>query len=177
MDRSRIAFRPMRAIYRNTLFAFLPFVLAAACSFLPREEPRVSRTRYLHLPSLFDYLTRNDREAGALNERRENLRGRIAGLESKLGSGGEGIPEAVLKSDIKKFREELQDVTAAEDLIRKKYYRTIHGAVTAVAGRMRIDYVFNIGEGLVYAPREDDITELVIQELSGMKARKAPQSR
>jgi len=42
---------------------------------------------------------------------------------------------------------------------------------------MRIDFVYNMGEGLVYSRREYDITEDILKELGSVRKRNAPPSR
>lgn len=151
-------------------------LFAAGCSSPVREQSREPRIRYLNLRTLFDYLAGDDGEVKALRGRREELRRKIDDLEGRLRPGGD-IPEAVLRSDIRKYDGELKEASRAEERLRGRYYDSINRAVTAVARRLDIDYVFNIGDDLVYSRRENDITELVIQEISGMKKRSAPQSR
>jgi len=152
-------------------------LFAAGCGTLAREESREPRIRYLDLKTLFDYLAAGDPGVKSLRERRDDLRRKVDELDGKLRQGGGGIPEAVLRSDMKKYDTELKEAGRAEERLRGKYYESINRAVTTVARRMEFDHVFNIGDDLVYSRRENDITELVLQELSNMKKRSAPQSR
>ncbi len=158
------------------LIAVLAFT-AAGCGTLAREESREQRIRYIDLVTLFDYLAAGDAGSKSLRERRDDLRRKVDELDGKLRQGGGGIPEAVLRSDLKKYEAELKEAGRSVDRLRGKYYESINRAVTNVARRMDIDHVFNIGDDLVYSRRENDITELVLQELSSMKKRSAPQSR
>lgn len=166
----------MKASQHIACILTLVTLFAAGCSSPVREESREPRIRYLNLRTLFDYLAGDDAEVKSLRGRREELRRIIDDLEGRLRPGG-GIPEAVLRSDIRKYEGELKETARAEERLRGKYYDSINRAVTSVARRIHVDYVFNIGDDLVYSRRENDITELVLQELSGMKKRSAPQSR
>ncbi len=160
---------------------FLPVFLAltVVCSngAAVREDRGAPRLRYLNLPVVFDHLASRDEQAAALKTRGENLKKTIRDLEDKLAAGGGGIPEPVLKGDIKKYTGEMKTLDEARGKLREKYYQAINRAVTTVARRMDIDYVFNIGDDLVYSRRENDITELVLQELVSIKNRNAPHSK
>lgn len=167
----------MKTIPHIVCFLVLMTIFAAGCSSPVREESREPRIRYLNIKTLFDYLAGDDAGVKSMRGRREELRRMMDDLEGKLKQGGGGIPEAVLRSDLRKYEGELRETGKAEDRLRAKYYESINRAVTSVARRINVDYVLNIGDDLVYARRENDITELVLQELSSMKKRSAPQSR
>ena len=161
---------------------FLPaafLVVTAACSnsAAVREDRGVPRMRYLNLPVIFDHLATRDEQAATLKARGENLKKIIRDLEEKLAAGGGGIPEPVLRNDLKKYAGEIKALDDARGKLREKYYEFINRAVTEVARKMDIDYVFNIGDDLIYSRRENDITELVLQELTSIKNRNAPHSK
>lgn len=167
----------MKASLHIACVLALVSLFAAGCSSAVRDESREPRIRYLNLRTLFDYLAGDDAEVKSMRVRREELRRIMDDLDGKLKQGGGGIPEAVLRSDLRKYESEFREAGKSEERLRGKYYESINRAVTSVARRMNVDYVFNIGDDLVYSRRENDITELVLQELSSKKKRSAPQSR
>jgi Skp family chaperone for outer membrane proteins len=142
-----------------------------------REEEHAVRIRYVYIPALLEYLAKGDPIAKELETRKIALRASMDAIKEKLEQGGGGIPEAVLRGDLKKYENELKALSAQEEKLKYDYYRTIDSAVATVARRLEIDCVFNRGEELLYAKKEYDITDKVIHELSSRKNRTAPHSR
>lgn len=157
------------------------FILFAAGMFFcvprSREETRTVRMGYVYLPALLDYLSKGDSAAKELEIKKASLRNSIDSVKAKLERGDAGIPEAVLRGDLKKYENEMKSISAQEEKLRAGYYRTIDSAIGVVARRLGVDFVFNRGEELLYAEKEYDITEKVIHELSSRKNRTSPHSR
>lgn len=147
------------------------------CDSLSRQNPRMPRISYVYLPALMEYLSKGDSAAKELKTQKALLNASIENIKTKLERGDTGIPEAVLRADLKKYENEMKSLYAQEEKIKAGYYRTIDSAIGVVARRLGVDFVFNRGEELLYAEKEHDITEKVIHELSSRKNRTSPHSR
>ncbi len=133
--------------------------------------------RYINLNIIFDYLSSNDSEAKDLKKRKEEILQKIDTVSGQL----ESIKDEKNKNEIiekqKQYKLELAKIKSDEDLYKNKIYTRINRALENIAKKSDIDFVFNIGEGAVYAKKEYDITEEVLREIIKQKERSVPVSR
>ncbi len=164
---------------KTIIIAILILLIGSMLFCVPRsrQEARTPRMGYVYLPALMEYLSKGDSAAKELEIQKSSLKASIENIKTKLERGDAGIPEAVLRADLKKYENQVKSLSAQEEKLKAGYYRTIDSAIGVVARRLNVDFVFNRGEELLYADKEYDITEKVIHELWSRKNRTAPHSR
>jgi Skp family chaperone for outer membrane proteins len=133
-----------------------------------------SKFRYINLNIIFEYLSSNDTEAKDLKKRREEILQKIDSISGQL----DGTKDEKNKYDLiekqKQYKLELIKIKSDEDLYKNKIYTRIDRSLENIAKKSDIDFVFNVGEGTVYAKKEYDITEELLREIIKQKERSAP---
>jgi Skp family chaperone for outer membrane proteins len=130
--------------------------------------------RYINLNIIFEYISGNDFEAKDLKKRRDELLLKIDGMSVQL----DNLKDEKIKSELiekqKQYKSELVKVKIDEELYKSKIYSRIDKALENIAKKSDFDFVFNIGEGAVYAKKEYDITEELLREIIKQKERSTP---
>ncbi len=155
-------------------FAVVAF---AGCASADRSPAAPANIGYLHLSLVVDYLAKGDDEAREMAARKRALRETIDASDKKLSGEPDIRRREQLVATMGAARGELEQLANREKTVRGRYYAEIQRAVERVAGRRRIDFVLNMGEGLVYSRREFDVTEDVLREIQSTRRRSAPLSR
>ncbi len=160
------------------LLAALAIVGAlSACKSADRVDARALRIRYCSLSLALEYLVTGDPEARALRDRKRELVSASSDMERRLLTEKDIKARESLVARIRDYRDQAARLAADENRFKEKFYTEINRAIESVASRMRIDFVYNMGEGLVYSRREYDITEDILKELGSVRKRNAPPSR
>jgi Skp family chaperone for outer membrane proteins len=165
--------------FKSTLL--LLFIFSCASTGDKKENSAAGaapgKFRYVNLNIIFEYLSGNDSEAKDLKKRKEEILQKIDTVSGQL----ESIKDEKNKNEIiekqKQYKLELAKIKSDEDLYKNKIYTRINRALENIAKKSDIDFVFNIGEGAVYAKKEYDITEEVLREIIKQKERSIPVSR
>lgn len=159
------------------LFAVIAFAGCASADRSPAAPAAHAHIGYLHLSLVVDYLAKGDDEAREMAARKRALRETIDASDKKLSGEPDIRRREQLVATMGAARGELEQLANREKTVRGRYYAEIQRAVERVAGRRRIDFVLNMGEGLVYSRREFDVTEDVLREIQSTRRRSAPLSR
>ncbi len=170
----------MRPSAKSAAIIFATLAIAAAlyaCKSGDRVDARALRIRYCSLSLALEYLVSGDPEARALRDRKRQVVSASSDIEKKLLTEKDIKARESIVAQIREYRDQAARLAADENRFREKFYTEINRAIESVASRMRIDFVYNIGEGLVYSRREYDITEDIIRELGSARKRNAPPSR
>jgi hypothetical protein len=152
-------------------------ILFIGCETAYKINERNIRVRYVNIAIIYEYIVNNDPDALTARRQKEIIIKSIADLEKNLLQGQIEIPRDVIKSDIERNRENLQKINIMENRVKSKYLNEINNSITVLANRMGVDYVFNIGDELVFSKKEYDITDDVIKEIMKLRKRNAPPSR
>jgi len=131
---------------------------------------------YVNLNIIFDYMVNLNPEFKQVKSRRENLKKSIDDINDQLKSSG-GSPKPDLIKKLNNYKSEIRDISGKEEIYKSRILNEIENAVGDVAKKSGIDYILNIGEGAVYARKEYDITEEVLQVIYKRKKRSSPVSR
>lgn len=153
------------------------FCIVSGCVTEERVSERNVRMRYINLSIVFDYMVSTDPEARQVRKKRKEIVTALDDIERVLMTEPDMQKRKSLSERRRDYSEQMQSLYGREEYYKRKFLQDMNRAIDDVAVRMRIDYVFNIGEGLVYSRKEFDVTEQVLQELRKVKKRNAPQSR
>lgn len=153
------------------------FCIVSGCATEERIAERNVRIRYINLTIVFDYMVSTDPEARQMRKQRKELSSALGDIERVLMTEPDTEKRKSLAMKRRDYGEQLRSLLGREDYYKRKFLQDMNRAIDDVAVRMRIDYVFNIGEGLVYSRKDFDVTEQVLKELRKVKKRNAPQSR
>jgi Skp family chaperone for outer membrane proteins len=135
------------------------------------------KIRYININLIFEYISSNDLEAKDLKKHREDLLQKIDGISGQLDNTKDEKNKSELIEKQKQYKLESAKVKIDEELYKNKIYNRIDRALENIAKKSDIDFVFNIGEGAVYAKKEYDITEELLREIIKQKERSAPAVR
>lgn len=167
---------------KNYKCILLLFFIFSCSSIGEKNKDNASQTatdkfRYINLNIIFEYISGNDIEAKDLKKRREEIIQKIDSISGQLDSiKDEKYRNEVLEKQ-KEYKTELAGIKSDEERYKIKIYTRIDRALEGIAKKSDIDFVFNIGEGTVYAKKEYDITEDLIREIIKQKERSAPSVR
>ena len=150
---------------------------AGGCAQPYKVAERYLRVRYVSVSLVFEYVVQNDEEARSLRKSMKETASRLKKLEERLRSGSDPAPKAVQEADIGRTRKTLKAFEEKEGNIKRRILNDINRAIGQVADKNHVDYVFNLGDALVYSKKEYDITEDVLKEIMKFKKRNAPVSR
>lgn len=152
-------------------FLLISFPFLSVCTSLPEGGKGSSVIRYVNIKVVYEHALNNDKEFVEINNKRQTLIDKKNSLTKKQqgASSGESTAE-----EIKQIDRELAALFADEDVIKLRIYRKIGDIIRDMARRRGIDFIFNIGDVMVYAKTEFDITEDVISELNYRDDRVSP---
>jgi Skp family chaperone for outer membrane proteins len=151
-------------------------IALASCAARPQVTEREVRMRYVNLNLIFEYMVRSDPDAQKVRRRKEDLLGSAKKLEAELAGADESRRQTLARL-LSENRSGLEEVRSAEELQKQRLLGEINRVLEAVGARMEIDYIFNLGDALVYGKKEYDITETVLNEIIALRKRNAPVSR
>ncbi len=131
--------------------------------------------RYLNLKAVYSYILNKNRDALDVKKKLDQKMARLREIERDLNE-----PSGDHVALLDEYRQLASDLAALKG--RSKYYKgmiltQIDRAVKNTAKKMRIDFIHNIGDELIYAKKEYDVTEDVILEIMRLDERRAPEAR
>lgn len=158
------------------------FLLILSCSsfreypeIAAETEKEVQRFRYVNLSAIFEYMIMNDEDAGKVKKLKEEILAKINSLNESVEN--DQIQMETTSDKMRQYKSELAEIKKDEEHFKKKILDQIDRAIENIAKRTDIDFIFNIGEGAVYAKKEYDITADVLREIIKEKERSSPTSR
>ena len=140
-------------------------------------EPVSGKYRYINLKIIFDYLITNDNEAKDTKRQREEILQKIDNISGQIDVQSDERVKKELLEKQRQYKTELVKIKNDEEIYKQKIYTNIDRALEQIAKKADIDFIFNIGEGAVYAKKEYDITEELLREIMKRNERSAPASR
>jgi Skp family chaperone for outer membrane proteins len=153
-------------------------ILLATCSGKGtgiRKEQKKTVIRYVNLNSLYTVLSEREPEYRVISTKRRQLLEQIENLQEKILSG-QGSSETDL-NHLRQKRKDLEKIDADIRSIKSRIYSKINSALKKISRNGNIDFILNLGNGLVYAGKKYDITEDVMREIIRQRKRSAPVSR
>lgn len=140
-----------------------------------RMEEKKTVIRYVNLNSLYTALSEVDPEYRAISQKRRKLLDEIEILQEEILSGKSGGETGLGK--LRKKREDIEKLNTGIRSVKSRIYSRINNALKKISKNGNIDFILNLGDGLVYAGKKYDITEDVMREIIRQKKRSAPVSR
>jgi Skp family chaperone for outer membrane proteins len=140
-------------------------------------EAAAGKFRFVNLDIIFNYMSINDPDSRTLSRRKEDIVQKLEDIANNLTIAKDDVNKKDLIEKQKQFRQEFAKIKSDEEHYKGVVLNRINTALGNIAKKSDIDFVFNIGEGAVYAKKEYDITEEVLREIIRQKERSAPVSR
>ena len=158
--------------------ALLALVTAAlaACSDMKKTDQGLPPViRYMNLKSVYNFVLNKNRDAVEVKKKMDAKMTRMKEVERELDEPA--TDHVALLDEYRTLVVELSDLKG-----RSKYYKTkilsqIDRAVKNVAKTVKADFVYNLGDELIYAKKEYDVTEDIIREIVRLEERRAPEAR
>jgi Skp family chaperone for outer membrane proteins len=159
--------------------AMIALLLAAfaSCSNLKKKDGAAPPPviRYMSMKAIYNFSLNRNRDALDVRKKLDEKISRMKEVESDLNEPA--TDHVALLEEYRKL-----DVELAALKGRSRYYKTkilgqIDRAVKNVAKTAGADFIYNIGDELIYAKKEYDVTEEIMQEIVRLEERSAPESR
>jgi Skp family chaperone for outer membrane proteins len=165
----------LRNLYLQRIAAviilLLPFIIQ--CSSVPFGKSSPSTViRYVNIKAVYDHVLKIDSELIEKSKKRETL---LDKKKSLAASAGSSKNKEEVEAEIKLIDDELSFLAINEDEVKLRIYKKISTAVRDIARRRKIDMVLNMGDSLIYAKKEFDITEDIIDEIKHSEDQADPQ--
>lgn len=158
-------------------FVLCAVMTAANCTRPAVINEREVRFRCVNIPLLYDYAVAGDREAKKAREERESLQSAVERFDREIAAAEDEAGRQTAVQKKLKARDDLEKLRTAEEGHKRRLLADIRRALSLVASRLDIDYVFDNAEGLAYYRKECDVTDDVLRELAAIKRRNDPVSR
>ncbi|MCU0822377.1 MAG: OmpH family outer membrane protein, partial [Spirochaetes bacterium] len=175
--------RPARPYnYKNIIYLFfIIIIIFNACGTPPVKETSTDinnniKVRYVNIGIIFSYMVNKDPDTAALKKEREALQSAIEDIREKIDGADENVKQGLVKEMMEK-QGSLAKLKNEEEYYKGRILNEINSAIEGMAKKDDIDFVLNIGEGAVYARKEYNMTERIIQEIENRARRNAPVSR
>jgi len=147
-----------------------------SCAHLGKGEPCPPPIiRYVSLPAVYDFALNRSRDALKVKKALDAKNARFRELEKAL--EGSTRDDAALREEYRILKKEIEDLNEKSRVHKHRILSRIDRAVKSVAAKTNADFIFNIGDQLLYARREYDVTEDVIKECMRIDERSAPEAR
>ena len=156
----------------------LAAAFALSCSSLGKDkktDASLPVIRYINLRAVYGFMLNRDEKARQMNEKRDKLAAEIE--ENKSLILKDGADREALYRKLNEGRSRLQDLAEQEEAYKGKLLGRIQTAVRNVAESSGADFVFNLGDEVVYGKKKYDITEDVLREIERLESRSDPVSR
>jgi len=158
--------------------ALLALVTAAlaACSDMKKTDQGLPPViRYMNLKAVYSFSLDRSRDALDVKKKLDEKLARMKEVEGGLEEPS--TDHVALLTEYRALDGEMKDLRG-----RSKYYKTrimalIDRAVKNVAKSIKADFIYNIGDELIYAKKEYDVTEEIMREIIRLEERSAPESR
>lgn len=153
------------------------FVVAASCSYFKKKDgpgpPPV--IRYMNLKSVYHFVLNRNRDAVEVKKKLDAKMTRMKEVERKLEEPA--TDHVALLDEYRQLAVELSDLKGRSKYYKAKILSEIDRAVKNVAKSVKADFVYNLGDELLYAKKEYDVTEDVIREIVRLEERRSPEAR
>lgn len=140
------------------------------------DEYKQQNIRFVNLNIIFDFMVNNDPGALKVRRNKEEILNAIEEINTRI-AASEGDEKAGMLLELQEKQAGLIELKKEEEYYKNKILNEIDRAIGSVSRREEIDFVFNTGEGALYAKKEYDITENVLEEISSHRRKSAPVSR
>jgi len=163
---------------KKSVTILLAAIIFCSCSSVNKDKKGDGAAiviRYINLRTVYAFLLNKDEKAKQMDEKRSKLETALEDDKNLL-LKEEGDKETLYQR-IKSNRQKLQELAVDEENHKAKLLNKIQAAVKNIAESSGADFIFNIGDEVIYAKKKYDVTEDVLSELERLESRSDPVSR
>jgi Skp family chaperone for outer membrane proteins len=159
--------------------AILTVALAVptSCSYFKKKDniglPPV--IRYMNLKAVYNFILNKNRDALDVKKKLDSKITRMKEVERELEEPA--TDHVALLDEYRQLAVELSGLKGRSKYYKAKILNQIERAVKNVAKSVKADFIYNIGDELIYAKKEYDVTEDIIREIARLDERKSPEAR
>lgn len=151
-------------------------VLISSCSyFKKRGEPVPPVIRYINLKAVYNFALNKNRDALDVKKKLDARIARMKEIEEDLDNPASD--HVALLDEYRAVSNETRNLKGKSKYYKGKILTQIDRALKNLSKSMNIDFIYNIGDDLLYAKKEFDITEDVLREIMRLDERKSPEAR
>jgi len=148
---------------------------SASCSYLKKNEPVPPVIRYMNLKAVYNFVLNKDRDALDVKKKLDVKIARMK--ESERDLDDPASDHVALLDEYRKISTEIQDLKGRSKYYKGRILNRIDRALKNLAKSMNVDFIYNIGDELLYSKKEFDVTEDVLREILRLDERKTPEAR
>jgi len=163
---------------RKICALFAGLMLASSCSYFEKKEPSDGRgvvIRYMNLKAVYTFVLNRNRDATEVKKQAEKKIARMKELDRALDEPG--TDHVALLDEYRQVRSEVEALRTKSRDYKAKLLNQINRAVKNVSAKIKADMILNIGDELIYAKKEYDVTEDIMREIIRLDERQTPESR
>ena len=153
-------------------------VLILSCAFFSKKEPNDGRgvvIRYMNLKAVYSFVLNRNKDAVEVKKQADKKIARLKELDRGLDEPG--TDHVALLDEYRRVRAEIDLLKGTAKSYKSKVLNQINRAVKNVATRVKADLILNIGDELIYAKMEYDVTDEIMREILKLDERRMPESR
>ena len=118
--------------------------------------------------AVYNYMVRNNKIAYDLQQKKKRFLRELQKCDNS---------NSKKQSSCTYLKIKLKHITSKELFIKRKLLTQINAALKNLARNHKFDFIFNIGNELIYGKKKYDMTEKVIRNIMQIKKRSAPYVR
>jgi Skp family chaperone for outer membrane proteins len=162
--------------FRSLICAAVAAALAS-CSYITKKDaaPLPPVIRYINLKAVYGFAMNRSRDALDVRKKLDQKLARMREIERALDD--QTTDHVALLEEYRAVKKDLDALKSRSRYFKSRLLTQIERAVKNVAAEAKADFIYNIGEELLYAKREYDVSEDVIREIIRLEERKSPEAR
>jgi Skp family chaperone for outer membrane proteins len=152
--------------------------LTLSCSYFSKKEPNDGRgvvIRYINLKAVYAFVLNRNKDAMEVKKQADKKIVRLRELDRALDEPG--TDHVALLDEYRKVKAEIDSLKSTGKGHKTKILNQINRAVKNVASQVKADLILNIGDELIYAKMEYDVTYEIMREILRLDERRMPEAR
>ncbi|OHD63838.1 MAG: hypothetical protein A2176_12005 [Spirochaetes bacterium RBG_13_51_14] len=148
-----------------------------SCSYFKKKDVVVPPPviRYMNLKAVYNFVLNRNRDALDVRIKLDEKLSRMKEVQRELDEPA--TDHVALLDEYRRLDSELSALKGKSKYYKGKILSLIDRAVKNVAKKEKADFIYNIGDELIYAKKEHDITEDILREILRLEERSASESR
>lgn len=150
-----------------SVWFLLTAVFLSACSSLTGGKTDKTAEglvlRYVNLQAVYEALLAKSDRAQSLTAQKTEVYERIESVQQALIL--ENGDKQALVAEMSSLRKKYDSILEEEKNLKEEIYKQINRALSSLAKESGTDFIFNMGEGLVYGAAKYDMTEDLLREV------------
>lgn len=161
---------------------YAAIMLAAALAFFPscsyfkkKGEPVPPVIRCMNLKAVYNFVLNKNRDALDVKKKLDVKIERLKEIERELDNPA--TDHVALLDEYRAVSTEIRDLKGRSRYYKGKILTQIDRALKNLAKSMNVDFIYNVGDDLLFSKKEFDVTEDVLREIMRLDERKSPEAR